>query len=495
MEARRMTERKSSRPESLPLAEQVARFVSRAEFRHIPPDALDRLKRNLLDSLGCAFGALDGPPVRLLAAQVERLGGKPEATLIGGGRTAIDRAASFNTALTRYLDFMDSFLAEGETCHPSDNIGSVLAAAETAGRSGEEFLTALAVAYEVECRLTQQLPVMNASFDHTTQLAMSIAAGIAKAHGFGTPETTNAIAIAAVDFATLAVIRASKTSQWKGLASSAVAFGVTHSTLLAGAGITGPQEAFEGPKGWFEATGKKTKIDWSDRTLDAVLETTIKRYNAEVHTQSALEALLDLKRANGFKAGDVKRVEIDTFMTAYDIVGGGQYGDRKTVQTKEQADHSLPYLAAVALLDGEVMPEQFTQDRILRDDVQDLLRRVDVRPSGRISKPKPIAKKIDPYTRAYPEHVPTKVSVTLADGRAFSLEKRSHEGFRDQPMSWDRVIEKFERLSSRATTQPQRDAIVEAVRDLEKRDVADLTRLLGTEETAPAQRRGRRTAA
>jgi 2-methylcitrate dehydratase len=476
-----VAKRKSTDPESLPLAEQVGRFVSRAEFRHIPPAALDRLKLILLDSVGCAFGALDGPPVRLLAAQFERLGGNPEATLIGGGRTSLDRAACFNTALTRYLDFMDSFLAEGETCHPSDNIGSVLGAAETAGRSGREFVTALAVAYEVQCRLTEKLPVMNASFDHTTQLAMSIAAGIAKAHDFGTAETTNAVAIAAVDFATLAVIRASKTSQWKGLASSAVAFGVTHSTLLAGAGVTGPQEAFEGPKGWFEATGKKTKIDWSDKTLDAALEISLKKYNAEVHTQSALEAVLELKRAKGFKASDVERVEIETFMTAYDIVGGGQYGDRKTVDTKEQADHSLPYLAAIALLDGEVMPEQFTQERIVRSDVQDLLRRVEVRPRARISKPKPIAKKIDPFTRAYPREVPARVIVTLRNGDSFDIEKRTYEGFRYQPLSWDRAIEKFERLSARATTPRQRDAIVDTIRDLENRQVADLARLLGRE--------------
>ena len=487
--------KRTGRRDEPPMAEQIARFASRAEFRHIPADALDRLKRNLLDSLGCAFGALEGPPVRLLADQIKRFGGEPTATLIGGGRTAPDRAASFNTALTRYLDFMDSFMAKGETCHPSDNIGSVLVAAETAGCSGQDFLTALAVAYEVECRLTEKLPVMNASFDHTTQLAMSIATGIAKAHRMGTAETTNAVAIAAVDFATLAVIRASRTSEWKGLASSAVAFGVTHSTLLAGAGVTGPQEAFEGPKGWFAATGKKAQVDWSDKTLDAVLETSLKKFNAEVHTQSVLEALLELKRTNGIKAADVDRVTIETFMTAWEIVGGGEYGDRKAhVDSKEEADHSLPYLVAVALLDGEVMPEQFTPDRITRPDVQALLQRVDVRPHGRIGKPKKLAMTIDPYTRAYPREVPVRVEVRLRDRRRFSLEKRTYEGFRAQPLSWDRVIEKFDRLAARATTVAQRDAIVDTVRHLETRHTSDLTRLLGAAPAAAGKRGGPRAA-
>ena len=128
------------------LVEQLAAFVTRAAYDDLSPEARAQLKIRVLDSLACAVGAL-----------------------IGGGRTAPDRAAFYNSALVRYLDFNDSFLARGETCHPSDNLGAVLAAAEHAVCSGRDLLTALAVAYQVQCRLSEVAPVRAKGFDHTTR--------------------------------------------------------------------------------------------------------------------------------------------------------------------------------------------------------------------------------------------------------------------------------------------------------------------------------------
>src|SRR5207247_3912333 len=118
--------------------------------------ARDALKLRVLDALGCALGAIDAPPVRAVRAGLDEFGGNPLCALIGGGRSAPDRAALYNGALVRYLDFNDSYFARGETCHPSDNFAPVLAAAEHADASGREFLTALAVAYQVQCRLSDE---------------------------------------------------------------------------------------------------------------------------------------------------------------------------------------------------------------------------------------------------------------------------------------------------------------------------------------------------
>jgi 2-methylcitrate dehydratase PrpD len=134
------------------LVEQLAAFVVRSPYDKLSLAVRDQLKIRILDSLGCAIGALKGEPIQLIRAHTEDFGGASHCTLIGGGRTAPDRAAFYNSALVRYLDFNDSFLAPGETCHPSDNFGSALAAAEYAGRSGRDLLTALAVAYQVQCR-------------------------------------------------------------------------------------------------------------------------------------------------------------------------------------------------------------------------------------------------------------------------------------------------------------------------------------------------------
>lgn len=150
-------------------ARHLARFVTSADMAAMTAGARDELLKRVLDSLGVAIGALDGEPIGYVRAHVADFGGEPHCTLIGGGKTAPDRATFYNTALVRYLDFMDAYLAKGETCHPSDNLGAVLAAAEYADRSGADFLSALAVAYQLRSRLSDVAPVRNKGFDHTVQ--------------------------------------------------------------------------------------------------------------------------------------------------------------------------------------------------------------------------------------------------------------------------------------------------------------------------------------
>ncbi|WP_225735814.1 MmgE/PrpD family protein [Gulosibacter chungangensis] len=158
---------------------QLAEFVAKASFDDLSAEALEQLKIRVLDTLGVAIGAIDAEPIVAIRGLVEDLGGAPAATLIGGGKTAPDRAAFYNSALSRYLDFMDSYLAKGETNHPSDNFGAVLAAAESVGASGKELLTAFGVAYQVHARLSDVAPVRAKGFDHTTQGAYAAAASAA----------------------------------------------------------------------------------------------------------------------------------------------------------------------------------------------------------------------------------------------------------------------------------------------------------------------------
>jgi 2-methylcitrate dehydratase len=226
----------------------LARFVERARFEDLSDAAAEQLKIRVLDTLGVAIGALDAYPIGAIRKLTVELGGRPLSTLIGGGRTAPDRAAFFNGALSRYLDFMDSYLAKGETCHPSDNVGAVLAAAEMRGASGADFLTALAVAYQVHTRLSDVAPVRYKGFDHTTQGAYAAAAGVAKALALSRDQIANAVAISGTANNALRVTRTGALSHWKGLAYPNTAMAATHSALLAAHGITGPEAVFEGNK-------------------------------------------------------------------------------------------------------------------------------------------------------------------------------------------------------------------------------------------------------
>jgi 2-methylcitrate dehydratase len=446
-------------------AEQLATFVTQASYDDLSAAARLQLKIRVLDALGCAMGALAGEPIRLIWQQIEDFGGGNHCTLIGGGRAAPDRAAFYNGALVRYLDFNDSYLAPGETCHPSDNVGAMLAAAEYANCHGRDFLTALAVAYQVQCRLSDVAPVRAKGFDHTTQGSYAVAAGASRALGLNQAQTANAIAISGTAFNALRVTRTGALSHWKGLAYPNTAFGCIHATFLAMRGLTGPPEVFEGNKGFMDAIAGRFEIDWSQEDLERVTRTILKKYNAEIHSQSALEGILELKQEEGFRADEVERIELDIFDVAYHIIGGGEEGDKTLVRTKEEADHSLPYMLAVAILDDQVTPAQYRPERIQRQDAQTLLRKVSVRPQPA-------------YSQRFPDEMPCRISVTLQDGRTLTKEKRDYEGFHTRPMRWETVVQKFERLSQPYVDSALRREIVDVVANLESTQVADLARLL-----------------
>src|SRR6201982_999615 len=178
--------------------ERIAAFASKAEPSHLTAEARALLKRNILDSIGCAIAALPGAPFRSLRDQFEEYRSAGSCTLIGGGTTSVDQAALYNSGLVRYVDLLDSYMSPGGLCHPSDNFGAALASAEHAKASGEDFLLALAVAYEVQCRFTAVVPVMAKGFNHALHLAMSVALACGKLFGLTESQIANAVAIAAV---------------------------------------------------------------------------------------------------------------------------------------------------------------------------------------------------------------------------------------------------------------------------------------------------------
>jgi 2-methylcitrate dehydratase len=449
--------------------EQLAAFVVQAKYEDLSEQAGHQLKIRILDALGCALGALEGPPIKMLRSQIEDFGGRPLVSLIGGDKTAPDRAALYNSALVRYLDYNDSYIAKKETCHPSDNLGAVLAASEYARRSGKEFLTALALAYQVQCRLSDVAPVRAKGFDHTTQGAYAVAAGVSKALGLDQNGVANAIAISGTAYNALRVTRTGSLSHWKGLAYPNTAFGATHAAFLAMRGITGPLEVFEGNKGLMDAITGHFELDWSKENLEAVRRTSVKKYNAEFHSQSALEGVLELRAGHNMRPEEIEDIRIDIFDVAYNIIGGGEEGNKQQVRTKEEADHSLPYMVAVALLDGDVSPAQYAPERIVREDVQSLLRKVTIQPDETLSK-------------RFPAEMPCRITITLKDGKTLHIEKQDYEGFYTRPMSWEQARAKFERLATPFTNAEQRASIVETVAHLETKDVAQLTELLRAQD-------------
>jgi 2-methylcitrate dehydratase len=401
-----------------------------------------------------------------IRALTDELGGRPHSTLIGGGKTAPDRAAFFNGALSRYLDFMDSYIGTGETCHPSDNIAPVLAAAEMRDAPGADFLTAIAIAYQVQIRLSARAPVRDKGFDHTTQGAYAAAAGIAKALALPGPQIANAIAISGTANNALRVTRTGALSHWKGLAYPNTARDAMHAALLASRGITGPSAVFEGNKGFMQTIAGPFEIDWESEDLESVRITVLKKHNAEVHAQSALDAALEIRAQPSFAAEAVRAVRLRTFDVAHRIIGGGEEGDKHIVRTKEEADHSLPYMLAVALIDGAVQDQQYRPDRIAAADVQALLRKVRVT--------------ADPVLSArFPQRLPAQLEVELDDGTILSAEREDYHGFHTRPFDWVAARAKFDHVSAAFVNRAERDRMAAVIATLDACPLSDLTTLLG----------------
>jgi 2-methylcitrate dehydratase len=209
-----------------PAVERIAVFAATARPEHLTSDIHHIFKRNILDSLGSTIAALPGPPFQGLREQFEEYRTPGQCTSIGGGNTSADQAALFNSASVRYVDLLDSYLAPGGLCHPSDNFGTVLAATEQAGASGEEFMLALAVAYD-QCGFSAAVPVMVKGFNHAAQLA-----------------------IATVDNASLACVHAETGVAVEGFSPGMTGMRAIYAASLAGRGFQGQAICSKVPMGW-----------------------------------------------------------------------------------------------------------------------------------------------------------------------------------------------------------------------------------------------------
>jgi 2-methylcitrate dehydratase len=451
----------------------LAKYAARANFDDLSAESRERLPIHILDSLGCCIAALGSGPIEACREQVTEFGGTGPCALIGGGQANPIFAAFWHTALVRYVDFMDNYMAPTETCHTADNFGVALTAAEYVGGTGRDLMLGVAIGYTVQSRLVDHGNFMMRGFDHTAQLAFSHNAAAGRLLGLSESQIANAIAMAASTDASFAVLRAKPLSQWKGLASAQSALGAMNTLFLARRGVEGPVQVVEGPNGIDNLLDMKLRIDWDNQGYEGVVESTIKKYNAMIHTQSAVHCMVELVRQNraalsvadGFNPSQVASIAAEVPQMTYDFSGGGLYGVDKEVRIKEQADHNLGYLLAVALLDGNVMPAQFTPERINRSDVQALMKKVSAKPN-------------QAYTEQYPRRMPAKITVRLQDGTIFEHEVEDYPGLPCHPFTWEDSVEKFDQLVTERIDRYLSEDIKDAVRSLENIGVKDLTKLL-----------------
>jgi 2-methylcitrate dehydratase len=235
------------------VAEDIARWLVELRYEQVPADVIARAKRVLLDTLGCALGAIGAAPVRAAQQVVALQGGSPQATVLGLGRKAsCDQAAFLNGMALRYFDYND-YIALGRPNHASINVAPALAVAEMQGSSGQALLLGLIAGYELEVRLRDAIAAKRREgWDDTSIEAQYAAAATAgKLLQLDEVKLANALAIAGSNANTLAEVRrGAELTPAKGSAEPMAARNGVFAALLARAGLTYPLTIFEGENGF-----------------------------------------------------------------------------------------------------------------------------------------------------------------------------------------------------------------------------------------------------
>lgn len=462
------------------LAHQLSDFACSLRFEDLSRDVVHEVKRRVIDSVGCAFGAWNEEPFMIARQVASEFSAKTGATIIGTKHKAPPDWAAFATGCgIRYFDYNDTYLSK-EPAHPSDNLAAVLAVAETVDATGEEVITAAALAYEVQCRLCDAASIRARGWDHPTYGAFSTALAAAKLMKLDAERTRHAVNIAGVAGMGMRQSRVGELSHWKGVAFANAARHGVYAALLARAGMTGPAPIFEGQMGFEKQLGVSLGNvgDIFEKCAEAIpgkgpasmiLKTSIKYWPAEYHSQSAIEAALFIRNQIA-DLSQVRSMVIESHDASVDIIGSEP--EKWRPQSRETADHSLPYITAVALIDGEVTSKQFEPERFTETGIIGFLQSVKV-------------ERNDELSAIYAEAVANIVHVRLNDGRTLTKRVDYPLGNAKNPVSDKELENKFLSLVAPALGEEGCKRIFESVWKLDEAKTVDpILKLLVMPETA-----------
>jgi 2-methylcitrate dehydratase len=438
-------------------------FASSLDYASLSGAAIYAAKIRIIDAFGCALGAYDAPTAnvcRKLAAPVSE---GPRARILGTLESvSIEHATLTNSAMVRYLDMSDAYLMTS-TAHPSDNFPGILAIGDAYGASGNDVLLATLISYEAHCRVCDVAPFGPNGWDQPIAGAPAMALAASRLLGLDLVMMRHAVAIAVVSSVALDQTRRGALSMWKGMAGPDAARKGVYAALLAQAGMTGPENPFEGKHGlWAKTVGAPCDIPIPEHIeghIFALQQTNIKSYPVRDAIQIPVKTALKLRER--LTADDIETLVIHTYRHAFlKAIDEPSTWDPRT---RESADHCLPFCLAAALVDGDVTPDSFKNDRYLKNDVRRLMARMKIE-----------------FEAAYDEVAPATRSCRLEavtkSGDVVVVEHiQTPEDILKGP-SKQQVEQKFRTLSSAAINSDQQDALLEHLWALD--ELEDIGKLL-----------------
>lgn len=444
-----------------PLAERLADYADRLRYDDLDAATIERVKSHVIDTVGCGIAAFDEAPVRI-CREIALTNAGGGASVIGTDRRTTPDLASFaNGVAFRYYDLNDVYTGRFSG-HPSDNIAPCLAVAEAERASAAELVTAIALVYEVNCRLIDAFDLTARGWDPPIFSLPAVALAAGKLMKLPPDRLAHAVSLALNDHIPMGQTRSGALSDWKGLADAEAGRNAIFAAMLARGGITGPAPIFEGRKGFFQLISGPAEVDvegFGRRGVPfRIHQCGMKAYPAVVYAQTAVVAGVALAK----DVGDLDRVaaiEIATTRRGFQQTGSDP--EKWTPDTRDTADHSLPYITARAMFDGDITNDSYAPDKLHDPRILAFMRKITVHE--------------DPALRGGAP--PTRITAVLADGRRMTRQVDTMPGFPGQPMERTDVERKFRSNIGSRWPQERTDAILQALWSLERTD--DLSALLG----------------
>ena len=434
--------------------ELLSTYACRLTYQDLPAEVVHQVKRTLIDTFGCALGGFSAEPSTIARRMASRVTSSTPSRILGTKHdSAPDMAGFANGVMVRYLDCNDSYFSPGGG-HPSDMIPAILAMADPLGCDGQTVITAITLAYEVFCRLSDQVVTGDLGWDQGMFSVIGAACGAGKVMGLGRDAMGHALSLAVVPNLPLGVTRVGELSMWKGCAAACATRAGIFAAQLAQEGMSGPAEPFDGPRGlWDQAVGQPVALEQlgGGREPFRMTATSFKFFPSQIHTQGPIGLALELR--SRVPTEEIAAIRIRTYRSA--VRSAATDPQKWDPQTRETADHSIPFLVATALQDGAVTPASFAMERIQSPALRQLMSKMTIEEDVE-------------FTQAFPDELNCWIEVSSASGQRFTAETAYPKGHQQNPLTDAELEGKFRHLAAAVLPESQCRAALAQIWSLEQ---------------------------
>jgi 2-methylcitrate dehydratase len=451
------------------ISQQWAEYAVNLTFEDLSPEAISAAKMFLYDSFGCALGGSKTEDFHILEETFREIGGRGECSVIGSNlKTDVRSASLINGLAIRALDYNDVYWKQ-DPSHPSDLLPAAFCVGEREKRSGKDLLVAIVLAYELEMRMMEAAfpGVRELGLHHATltQFVSPVVAG--KMLGLNAEQITNAIGIGASHNVTLGAVTAGTLTMMKNTVDPMATEAGVFAALIAQKGYKGTTPIFEGREGLFESVGEDWKPEVLTECLDSkkfkIVDCSIKPFPSEALTHAPISAVLDLVIEQDLSPESIELIEIATLRRAAEILADEK---KYIIDSRETADHSLPYCIAAAVVRRKLTPNEFSSESLKNEQIL-----------ATVPKVKAV---LEPsFESRFPAEQPCRVVISLKNGEKLTKERAYPKGDPRDQLSTAELKQKFGVLADGILDKAQCEMIYDAVYNVENvEDIGDLMKLL-----------------